>query len=268
MRNVVFHSLFYFVVMLPVIQLVPVSVHFIADRYHYVPSIGLFALAGLGFAYLYGLARKNAFLKSALIAVLVAVIGTFSFLSFKRCAVWERPESVLLDITEKYPTYYAGHNALGLHYLNVALSKEAEDEKQEYIRMARKEFETSLECKPRNYTGLVGLGRALCQTGNYEEAEDLIRTALGSHPEFAEGYFHLATVYDQQGKFEEAILNYSKAIDRDAGDLRYYLRRAFAYVQVEAYQNARDDLNRVLSLNPPDETRTVVLEVLETIEGK
>jgi len=53
-----------------------------------------------------------------------------------------------------------------------------------------------------------------------------------------------------KGKYEEAILEYSKSIEYDSENLNAYLQRAMAYNLTEKYESAIDDYNRVLEKNP------------------
>jgi len=249
-RDVFFHFLFFFIVLLPVVQLVPQAIHFIADRFHYIPSIGLFGLAGIGYAKLLRLSRGNKFLSSTLIALLTVLIAVFSYLTFKRCAVWRGPLSVWRDVTRNYPDYYRGHNNLGEEYLKLAGTEMDENKSRLYLQKAMGEYQKSLELAPLNYVGLVGLGRVYRQMKDYKKAEELIKAALKVKPDYALGLMHLGMVHKEQQRYAEAVKELSAAIELDSGDFRYFIVRGSCYDKLGEYVGAVEDFKRALGINP------------------
>jgi len=249
-RDVVFYLLFFFIAMLPVIQLVPVGMHFIADRYYYIPSIGLLALAGIGFAKLLGLCKERRFLKSLAAAFLSAVIGVFSFLSFKRCAVWKGPLSLWRDVAVKFPDYHFAHTRLGEECLKKAASAVSEDDRRQYLQKAMGEFQESLRLAPNNFLGLVGLGRTYCRMKKYQKAQALSIYARKTMPDSFEGYVNLAALHEELKEYGLAAERYSEAI-KLAGDVFVlYEARGRCYLGGGKYEKAVEDFSKALSLEP------------------
>ena len=252
-RAVFFYSVFFFVVMLPMIQLIPVGMVYIGDRFHYIPSIGLFGLAGIAFAKLLALCKERKFLESALIAFLAVIIGVFSYLTFRRCAVWKNSLSVREDVTRNFPDFFVGRNNLGQEYLRLASTDPDEKRRRVYLQKAEREFQESLRIVPNNYFALVGLGRTYWQMKEYEKAETLIQSALAADPYYLECYMHLGELYQEQEEYEMAIRQYSKAIEIDSKDFRYYLERGGCYDKLGQYEMAIQDYKRAASLEPRSE---------------
>jgi hypothetical protein len=111
--------LFFLATLSPTIGLVPVGAHVVADRFTYVPLIGLALPVSVGIV---KLAEKLRALRFVLVAVVVALLAALTVLSARRSAVWTNTETLFQNaLTEDpgcYPalvnltTYYTSANRL------------------------------------------------------------------------------------------------------------------------------------------------------------
>ncbi|MFH1321418.1 MAG: tetratricopeptide repeat protein, partial [Bacteroidota bacterium] len=115
-RKIIFGFGFFIVTIIMVLQLVPTAITIVADRYSYIPYIGLFYLAGEGYAYLAGKKVCIIHLGSLLgnlkyIQILAfSIFIVFSFLSYNRIKVWQNSIVLWTDVIEKYPNTSAYNN--------------------------------------------------------------------------------------------------------------------------------------------------------------
>ena len=93
-------------------------------------------------------------------------------------------------------------------------------------------------------------GRRALLDGDLEEALRLVQQALAKQS--AEPSFHAlrGDIRYQQDRFGDAIINYDRAIDRDAGFYAYYLSRGMAHVEQGERAAAKSDLNASVELLP------------------
>ena len=103
-----------------VLQLLPVGDAIMADRYSYIPSIGLFYLAGEGFYWLW---NRNSKMLSVILASTFTIF--FSIGTYARCKVWENGLSLWSDVIDKYPTVAVAYNNRGGTLLNEKKYEEA-----------------------------------------------------------------------------------------------------------------------------------------------
>ena len=97
-RLVVFGFLFFLVNVVLVLQLIPIGMTIVSERYTYVPYIGLaFMFTMLASEYL-----KEKRLVPA-IAGAVVIFSLFGFLTFKRTQVWKDSDSLWTDVIDHYP---------------------------------------------------------------------------------------------------------------------------------------------------------------------
>ena len=102
-RVVIFGTLFFLAAILPSLQVVPVGNAITADRYTYLPSIGLFYIAAEGFIVLMRKQwRCGRIIKPAVAACLVLAMLMCVSLTWQRCKVWKDSLTLWSDAAENY----------------------------------------------------------------------------------------------------------------------------------------------------------------------
>jgi tetratricopeptide (TPR) repeat protein len=107
-KKIIFGMGFFTVTVFLVLQLLPVGGAIMADRYSYIPSIGIFYLAGEGINLLW-----NKKLKLAAIIVLSAFSIFFSIKTYARCSVWKNDMTLWNDVISQYQTVEKVYNNRG-----------------------------------------------------------------------------------------------------------------------------------------------------------
>jgi len=95
---VIFSALFFFISLLPVLQLIRFSQIFAADRFTYFAYIGLFYGTGV---YVSNLMKKQN--RKKVYSILLLVVVIFSYLTWERCGVWKDTNTLWKDMLSKYP---------------------------------------------------------------------------------------------------------------------------------------------------------------------
>ncbi|MFQ5586515.1 MAG: tetratricopeptide repeat protein, partial [Thermodesulfobacteriota bacterium] len=219
-RKIVFGSLFFFVTILPVLKLIPVGDEtFAADRYMYIPSIGLFYLAGVAFHKLY--ASESVFHKVkrvSLTFLFCGVVLAYSFLTYQRCNVWQDNETLWLNVLQNYPEAHIAHHNLGVEFKN-----------QGRFNEAIKEFRTALQLRPFDSDASYNLGVVYFKQGRWDEAIEELMGAVRLKPGFAGAHYVLGLAYMGQGRTDRAIEELLTAVTLkpDYMDARYSLGVAY-----------------------------------------
>ena len=189
--------LWYLGVLVPVIGLVQIGSHFIADRYLYLPLTGISIIAGWGF---WELVRRKSYgrkLSGTLCAVIFVVL---ILLTRRQVGLWRDSRTLFhhtLAITKNNSVI---HNNLG----NILASQGKLDEAIDHLNQA-------VQLKPNNVDALYNLGRALYSQGKIDEAVRCFRRALQLKHD-AEIYHSLGYALQVQGDFDQAVDNYRQAI--------------------------------------------------------
>lgn len=190
--------LFFFICILPVLQLFPAGQALMADRNHYLPGLGLIYLV-VEFLWIawYRYPRWRNLLPLGTIAL--ALI--FSGLYIHRIRVWKNDENYYGDILSYNPTIYFAN-------LELAQSRikrfEPEVAVPLYFRIIR-DFPDS--AAPR-----LGAAHTLLQSGNYRLAESLYRSGMRRTPDPERYYADLAHTLMYQQKWDSARYYFRKVI--------------------------------------------------------
>ena len=215
-KKITFGTLFFYITILPTLP-----AENIADRYLYIPSIGIFFIAAEGFYWLYrSKLEPIKIVKPILAILLIGILSTFSFLTWERCQVWRDSLSLWNDVLKNYPDTPIAYNNRGEAYLR----------KGDYDR-AIFDYDQALRINPNFYKAYTlhdNRGAAYLMKGDYERAIADFHQALRIKPNDANAYYNRGTAYFNKGDFEEAIADFNKALEINPGYAETYFYKALA----------------------------------------
>ncbi|MCG6877777.1 MAG: tetratricopeptide repeat protein [Deltaproteobacteria bacterium] len=199
----------------PVIQLVQVGRHFTADRYAYIPLVGIFVMVVWGVSdTLHSLPHRRKVLGFSGMACLFVLGG----LTWRQAGYWSDSETLFRHGLQVIPNNYVAHNGL-------ARALEAEGKTDEAIR----HFEAALRICPGFTDGRYNFARILAANGKKREAAEQYLSVLKSDPNFVQAHVNLANILADQGELNEAVKHYEKALtlNKDSANAHYNLANAF-----------------------------------------
>ncbi len=197
-RYVLFGWLWYVGTLVPVIGVVQVGVQSMADRYTYVPYIGLFII--IAWSVREVILRRPG-LKFVTAVSAAAVLSAMSVCTAMQIKYWRNSSTLFertIDVTKEN---WLMHN----NYANI-LKESGEYEK------AVEHFRVALEVKPNNAEVHNNLAGALGKLGRTDKEIEHYRKALELKPDFAVAHYNLATVFLLQGRMDEAIAEYKRSV--------------------------------------------------------
>lgn len=187
--------------LVPVIGLVQVGAQSMADRYSYLPSIGLFlALAWTA----WGTVGRRRLSPTVMLGAALPVVAACAAASWVQVGIWRDSVRLWGHAVEAGPPSHVAHDHLGAL---LAARGDAD--------AAVQHFQRALEIKPDYGTALNNLGRALADRGRYEEALVYLHRALAVNPELAAAHVNRGMVLARTGKKAEAEREFAWALDRD-----------------------------------------------------
>jgi protein O-mannosyl-transferase len=236
-KKIIFGTVFFTVTIFFVLQLLPVGDTIMADRYCYIPSIGLFFLAGEGFYWLWSKKKK-------LVPVILAgaFIIFFSVQTYARCRVWQNGLTLWNDVIDKYQIIPAAYYNRGLYFFN-------ENQDQE----ALSDFNKAIELKPDYADAYNNRGSLFIKQGKTDAALNDLNKAISYNRNFIQSYFNRGFLLYQKKQFAEALMDYNKVIELnpDAEKLTVvYNLIAILYMNEKKYNEALDNLNKAIKLRP------------------
>ena len=194
--------LFFVGTLLPVLGLVDyfyMMLSFVADRFLYLPSLGIIAVA-VGYAAA-GYRRAAVPARRAALVVTVVVLSALGVGTWRRSACFETAETLYGDVLAKHPDSWAGHYSLGI--VCAASGRPAE---------ALPHLERAARLKT-NFPSIQGhLGVVYSQLGRHEEALRSFREALDRNPNDVEIRTNFGVALVSVGRYDEAITEYERAL--------------------------------------------------------
>jgi protein O-mannosyl-transferase len=233
-RNIIFGAGFFAITVFLVLQLLPVGDAVMADRYSYIPSIGIFYLAGEGFYWLWSKNRR-----APALAILSVFTIFFAITTLSRTGVWKNGITLWNDVIRKYPGVATAYNNRGGTYLNEKKYEEA-----------LTDFNKAIELRPGYAEALNNRGNVLSGKKRYEEALKDYNKAIELQNDYAGAYNNRGLIFMQLNRYPEAVKDFNKAIELQPGFAEAYYNRGLLYMNEKKSDLALIDYNKALELNP------------------
>jgi len=226
----------YLGMLVPVLGLVTVSEHVMADRYMYLPGIGLYIAIAWGATRLASGWAEGRWM--------LATCGGLLIVGFAACAAWQ--SSVWqTDETLWRHALAVTHDRPGRAELGVADALAHQKRFDEAIPHYRRAQEYPSDSAPYN-----NLGSVYAQQGKLMEAVAEFRRAVEIEPSSFRAHANLAAALAQQHRFGEAMDEFQRALEIDEGNVPAHLGVAHLLRQAGKIEQARREFQRAVEIDP------------------
>ncbi len=258
--------------LLPVIGLIQVGNHAMADRYSYVPHVGLF----LGIAWwLSRLTAQRPTLRPTAVIVVPVLLLALSTATWREVDTWKDGVTrYRRDLAVTEDNWFTRLN-LGLALMKQRRYPEAEEQFRATLRLdsassrgyqslalalasqdrlaeAETQAREGVRRAPRNAAARNSLAWILSSQGNFAEAETLCREAISLEPAFTDAYVSLAAILTGQGRHEEALRLLGEAVRLDPGSPDLHFNLALANERLGNWAIAEAGYRRAIALGAAD----------------
>ena len=243
-KRLVFGSLFFLITILPVLQIVPIGGAIVAERYTYVPMIGIYFIFATFLTFLVEKKFiKNKIVKTGLLVGLGISLLTFACISRDRCGIWKDGFSLWNDVIAKYPVAIA-YTGRGIAFSGKGDYGHAIEDFNRAIALHPAPALSSLAHNNR--------GSAFNGIGDYDHAIEDFDQAITLDSKNADAFFNRGIACYYKKDIDRAIEDYSQAIRLNPNYVFAYGNRGIAYANKEDYDHAIEDFSRAAMLNPND----------------
>jgi tetratricopeptide (TPR) repeat protein len=227
--------LWYLVTLLPVIGLVQVGAQARADRYTYIPMIGL------TIAFVWGASESLERWPRVRLALAAAICSACLVFTWLQLQYWR-------DSTALYQHAIAVTSENYLARFNLALVLDAQGSTSQAVERLRE----TVRIRPNFAVAHIELGELLARQGQNEQAARELRTALTLKPDSADTHLRLGSVLGAMGRNDDAVSEFSQGVRLapDNADGHYDLGIAFA--QGGKLEAAVHEFSAVVRLRPDD----------------
>ena len=209
--------LWYAITILPVIGIIPISDP-MADRYIYIPSIGIAIMLAWGIPLLFPQENMR---KKILFPAAIAVLAVLSVLTWKQCGYWKNDVTLFnhaFQVTKDSTLLMMMHNNLASSLDKEGKITEAIDHYNEAIRL-KPDYAYAYNKRASLYVRL----------GQYQLAINDYNEAIRLKPDYANAYNNRGSAYSRLGQYQLAIKDYNEAIRIKPDYTLVYKNRALSY---------------------------------------
>jgi len=228
--------LWYLGMLVPVIGLMQVGNQAHADRFTYLPQIGLYLMLAWTAVDLCGAWQKC---RVVLGGVAAMILTSLMILAHAQTKHWHDSVSLWSHTLACAPENVIAHNNFG----NALADKKRLDE-------ATQHYQRAIQLKPEDAEAYMNLGNRLAEQGKFPEAMEQYQLALERKPNDAKAHYNLGLTLSLQGRVDEAVPHYERAVQLDADYVEAHNNLGNALVRQGRLTEAVSQYERVLELKP------------------
>jgi tetratricopeptide (TPR) repeat protein len=226
----------YLGMLVPVIDIMQTGDQTRADRYTYLPQIGLCIMASWGIGGLFGTSRhKNIVLGGAAALILSSLLAV----AYVQASYWKNSISIWTRTLACNPNSYIAHCNLG-----IALADEGN------LSDAVQNFNRALQLNPNDAKSINNLGKVLTSQGKFDDAIQDFDRALLLNSNNVETLNNLGVTLADQGKLDDAIQDLDRVIKLNPNDADACYNLANTLVQKRDFDDAIQYYALALQINP------------------
>src|SRR6266478_457214 len=239
--------LWYLGMLIPMIGIIQVGSQVRADRYTYLPEIGLYLSVAWGGMELFQRWRRS---REILAAAAVLVIMALTTRSYLQTSYWRDTETLWRHAIASTSNNYIAHTNLAQNLTHSGRFTEAIAECQEALKI-KPDFAAA-----HNNLGVALLRNkqsgdgALGHDGAVDEAIEHYRKALQINPDFTQAHKNLGIVFMRKGLMDEAIAQFQKTLELEPNDAQAEFSLGSAFLQRREVDEAIAHYQKAVEIRP------------------
>lgn len=264
--------LWYLVMLLPVAGIIQVGDQSHADRYTYLPQIGIYVAITWLATELGALWRVDRVAMGGLMGVITAAL---MLCAWKQAGYWKNSETLwrhaLACTTDNTIAYVnLGHElyeegrldeTMALYQKALQIEPDNAELHNNFANALRKsgkqdealaEYEKAVQMNPGFAEGQFNLGKALSLEGKEKDAIAHFQITLQLEPDFLPARMSLGSALLQDGQPEQAARQFQQALEIQSNDASLHLNLGLCYLQMGQAADAKAQYEEALRLNPDD----------------
>jgi len=238
--------LWYLGTLVPVIGLVQVGRQAMADRYTYLPSIGIAVILAWGVPLLF---KREDIRKKILFPAAMASLAILTLLTWRQCGYWKSSIDLFNHTLQVTKNNYMAHNNLAL-----ALSDKGK------IEQAMIHYNEAIHLKPDIVLLYNNRGNLYTKLGHYQMAVEDFNKAICFEPDDVYVYNNRGIAYSELGQYQRAIEDFNEAIRLKPDYAKAYNNRALVYFNQKNFFSGCSNARKACALG--------VCTVLELAKNK
>jgi protein O-mannosyl-transferase len=234
---------FWFLGMLiPVIGLVQVGGQSLADRYTYVPYIGLFIMIAWGLSELLSKLPYRKFVLGLSMGIVLLILG---ICAHRQVSFWSNSVTLFYHAVKVTQNNYVAYNLLGVAYDNLGRTQDAIQCYQHAVRI-----KPDYVFKPAYVFAHMNLAAAYNSIGRSEDAIESYKQVINIKPDDADAYYNLGLTFAKLGRYGDAIESYRQVVRIKPDYINAYNNLGAVYGKLGRYQDGIESFKQAVKIKP------------------
>ena len=233
-RVIAFGILFYIANLLLVLQFMPVGSAIIAERYTYLPYIGIFYILG----WLIDRYAKGNLLRSYYFNIPIAII--LAILTFKQCGIWFNSATLWDHAIKTQPSARA--------YINRGLLYKEEKNYTAAIQF----YDEAIKINVADHEAYANRGNVYFELNKLDLAAADYKKARQIKPDYVTANDNLGALFGMRRQYDSALVYFNNAVAINPRYANSYKNRALVYLELNRTEESATDFNKYLELIPND----------------
>lgn len=233
-KYIVFGILFFVINLVLVLQFFSVGRAIIAERYTYLPYLGIFFSIG----HIWSNAKTSILTKKAINIGLLIFTVYCMFSTWNQSKVWKTSNTLWTKVIKEYPEDWYAYIGRGNYYRDT-----------NNLQLAISDYTKAITLNPNNFKNYFNRGDAYRALKKYKEAITDYNSAIAINPSFANAYINRGQYYYESKDVQNALKDFNTAIKLNNKLEEAYNNRGNLFLSLQRNEEAIEDFNTVISIN-------------------
>ena len=230
---------FFMVNVVLLLQILGAGQGFLADRFTYIPYIGLFFIMAY---FIEQYVKNNPKRKPLVTGLVAAILAIYGMMCFQQNKIWHDSGTLWTHVLKYHTKSTLPWGNRANYYRDEGRIAEALHDYSEVIKL--------VQDKPEPYNSRAKLYFGFPQRDSLLKALDNYNKAIVLDPDNAEYWTNRGATYAKLGDPNNAVKNFNKAQEFDPNFANLYLNRSVIFNNSGQWQNALNDITKYLELKP------------------
>ncbi len=226
--------------LVPVIGLVQVGRQSMADRYAYIPFIGLFVIIAWVVPQIFTKLRYSKIYVSLVFFILIMILTIATYIQI---GTWKNTTTLFEEALRINPRNYLAYNILGL-----------EEGKQGRHEHALYYYYMSVKINPKFDSAYNNAGNEFLMLDKYREAYNCYQKAILINNKLAIAYYNLGVLFALNKRANEAVIYFNKALAITPDYINGHISLGITLLKMGNIKDAISHFEKAINLNPKDIT--------------
>ncbi|HET6765767.1 MAG TPA: hypothetical protein VFH08_00165 [Chitinophagaceae bacterium] len=245
-KLIVFSFLFFMINLILVLQIVSIGGTLLAERYTYVPYIGMAFLIGM-------LLEKYSamYSRTLLWGIPAAVLLVFGIVTFQRTKVWKDSDTLWTNVIKHFPDASVPRTNRANYFIRISSKKENKARENELLQKALEDCNEALKSKLNHAKAYENRQNIYLRLKKDSLALSDANSLIKIQPKNKLGYYTKGAVYQRLNMPDSAIFYLNKCLEIDPNtDFALNNRGSVLFNYNKKYKEAMADFTKAIQLNP------------------